>query len=359
MTEVFTNLHLVDYCNKVVNKLYYWYGTYGKSCTTSLYNKKKAQYPSHYTSSRKATYKKHIAAKGNAVDCIGLIKGYMWSSGGDSILSSIGTTTEPKLVYQSNGCADRSANGMFSWAKTQKMDNGAIATMPEIPGLAVRFDGHVGIYIGNGYVVEARGFNYGVVKTSLKSRGWTHWYKLPFITYLKNEDTKPAELGSRDLSKGLKGPDVTDLQNILVYDLNLNLGKFGPKKDGVDGKYGDKTVSAVKTVQGLLGVSKNGIYTTTIHSLLMIYLGDTEEQEENEPEPEKKTMLECTGGSVYIREGNGTEYSINTKTSRGNTFSPVLGKDLSPLVSENNWYPIKINGKICWISGKYVKIVKT
>ena len=67
------------------------------------------------------------------------------------------------------------------------MDWGTIDTLPDIVGLAVRFDGHVGYTVGGGYAVEWRGFAYGCVKTKIKGRGWTHWYKLPFriITTVK------------------------------------------------------------------------------------------------------------------------------------------------------------------------------
>ena len=71
MSEKFTNNHFADYCEKWVGQKY-WYGTCGYKCTTSLYTRKKAQYPSHYTSSREATYKKHIAAKNICSDCVGL-----------------------------------------------------------------------------------------------------------------------------------------------------------------------------------------------------------------------------------------------------------------------------------------------
>ena len=52
------------------------------------------------------------------------------------------------------------------------MDWGTIDTLPDIVGLAVRFDGHVGYTVGGGYAVEWRGFNYGCVKTKIKGRGW-------------------------------------------------------------------------------------------------------------------------------------------------------------------------------------------
>lgn len=75
---------------------------------------------------------------------------------------------------------DTNVGGMKS-ACSQK---GSISNMPEIPGLLV-FMGthHVGIYIGNGYVIEAKGFNYGVVKTVLKNEPWDTWGKLSWINY--------------------------------------------------------------------------------------------------------------------------------------------------------------------------------
>lgn len=43
--------------------------------------------------------------------------------------------------------------------------------------------GHIGVYIGNGEVIEAMGTKYGVVKTQLEGRGWTHWLEVPGIEY--------------------------------------------------------------------------------------------------------------------------------------------------------------------------------
>ena len=61
--------------------------------------------------------------------------------------------------------------------------SGTIDTIPEIPGLAVWCEGHIGVYIGNGEVIEAMGTRYGVVKTRLADRNWTHWLKVEYIDY--------------------------------------------------------------------------------------------------------------------------------------------------------------------------------
>ncbi len=158
-----TNTGLIAYAQAQLGNPY-WYGTFGDKATQDLLNRKAAQYPSHYTNSRMSKYKSQIGQRVH--DCVGLIKGYLWSES---------ATATPKY----NSSQDVSANGMLSVCK----EKGKIATLPEIPGVLVFMSGHVGVYIGGGYVIEARGFNYGVVKTKLSKRPWTHWGKCPWITY--------------------------------------------------------------------------------------------------------------------------------------------------------------------------------
>ena len=124
------------------------------------------------------------------------IKGYFWTNGGENVIGSIGLEKPLfKNSYASNGMPDRSANGMFEYAKSKGMDWGTIDTLPEIPGVAVRYDGHVGIYIGNGLVVEERGFNYGCVITKLTERDWLDWYMIPGIKYETEATIIPVIIG--------------------------------------------------------------------------------------------------------------------------------------------------------------------
>jgi len=59
-----------------------------------------------------------------------------------------------------------------------------ISTVENAPvGAAVWRKGHIGIYVGNGYAIEARGSAYGVVRTKIAKRDWTHWFLLNDITY--------------------------------------------------------------------------------------------------------------------------------------------------------------------------------
>ena len=71
------------------------------------------------------------------------------------------------------------ANNMFYNAS----ESGPIDTIPEIPGLGVWLDGHIGVYIGNGEVIEAAGTGTGVIRTQLARRNFTHWLKIAYIEY--------------------------------------------------------------------------------------------------------------------------------------------------------------------------------
>lgn len=215
----------------------YWYGTCCYECTDNLLARKKAQYPKHYTSSRMARYKQDIDAKKESADCIGLIKGYYWYD-----------DVRGKGVYGLDGRPDTSANGMFNKAK----EFGPIDTMPDIPGLLVRYDGHIGVYIGNGYVVEARGFAYGIVKTRLKDRNWTHWMKCPYIEYDTDIQDAPED-STPMLDMGSEGVSVVKAQERLVYH-GMKLPRFG-----VDGKFGGEMLVAVKMFQALKQLEIDGI----------------------------------------------------------------------------------------------------
>lgn len=359
MTEKFTSQHFVEFCEKF-EKRPYWYGTCVYNCTQSLYERKAKQYPSHYTSSRASKYKKHISAKEVCADCVGMIKGYAWTNGGDGVFEAIGTGKEIKSKYKANNCPDKSANGMFSYAKSQGMDWGTIDTIPEIPGIAVRYDGHVGVYVGNGEVIEERGFAYGCQRTKLKSRKWLHWYKLPWITYDQNISTIERELGDRLLKKGMKGKDVEELQTLLT--------QLGFLNDEIDGDFGAKTEAAVKKFQEANDLNIDGEYGEKTHKIMMEAIGDDEpdfeeddvivETTPKEPVlvPEiKEIKLEVIGDSVRVRAGDSTKYSILTTVKKGSKLIPVLDINNKPIISKNGWYAVERNDQIGWISGKYVQ----
>ena len=150
----------------------YVYGTYGTVLSESMLNAKMEQYPDEVATKEQFIRDTWLGKR--TADCVGLIKGYGWFN-----------TVSQQTEIGSNGMQDLSANGMYDAATVK----GEISTIPETPGLAVWKDGHIGIYIGDGNVVEAYGTERGVIRTALADGGWTHWLEVPCISYNEQEET--------------------------------------------------------------------------------------------------------------------------------------------------------------------------
>lgn len=160
------NTQLVEHCFKLYKEgARYWFGCFCQRASNSLWKVKKQQYPAQYKSSKDKQIKKDIEEGRIVTDCSGLIKGFMM------------TRDNGQIVYTPS--YDLGANGYYNKAP----EKGTIKTMPDIPGLAVWKEGHIGVYVGNGEVIEARGFDYGVQKYKLSDRPYKYWLKVPGLTY--------------------------------------------------------------------------------------------------------------------------------------------------------------------------------
>ena len=375
----FTNEHFTDWCLKMAEKKSpYWYGCCVYKASASKLASKTAQYPDHYGSSRTARYKQDIANKQVVADCVGGCKGYAWTNGGQGVLEAIGTDNTFTNKYASNSCPDQSANGMFSYCKKKGMEWGTINTLPEIVGLALFTDGHIGYYVGGGYAVEWRGFNYGCVKTRVKDRTWKHWAKLPFIDYGEGVAAQPAvdaptaeyTLGSRLLKKGLTGSDVKTLQELLNQ-----LHIVTPALE-VDGDFGSKTDAAVRSFQKKLRLKQDGLYGEDTHKALMGAVADDDEgrkaqEPADEPPVEERpeqpafdqpveekpadkdaapvVTIVCGDGTVNIRVGNGTAFARITAVKNSARFPYIA-------TAANGWHAVLLDSQIGWVSGKYSKV---
>ena len=172
------NLDLAAYAIQAwENNWGYVWGTYGNVLTRTLFDYKKQQYPDG-VGNYADFIESHWLGRRTA-DCIGLIKGYGWLD-----------TESMTIGYATNGMPDYGADQMYQACKnagSRNTDYGDISTMPEVPGLMLWKIGHAGIYIGDGYAIEAMGTRKGVVKTEVGGRGWQGWGKLPYINYLEEK----------------------------------------------------------------------------------------------------------------------------------------------------------------------------
>lgn len=219
----------------------YIYGTFGQILTERLLAEKARVYPERLSEKRVKYAREHYIGK-RTTDCYGLIKRFKWCPGDHP-----GQNETP--IY--NAREDISANQAFERATVK----GKISTMPDIRGICVRYSGHVGVYVGKDragvpWVVEARGFDYGTVKTKLHDRKWTDWFQESGIDYNSPAPVPgpggDCEVNLPVLKKGSKGPEVFAVQSILIQ-------KGVRDQDGkvlvADSSFGGRTDAAVKKFQ--------------------------------------------------------------------------------------------------------------
>ncbi|MBO5891217.1 MAG: peptidoglycan-binding protein [Oscillospiraceae bacterium] len=234
---------LVEYAKAQLGRPY-WNGSFGQAASKEFYEEKKNQYPKKYQ------WEYDPAEAGIKVhDCVGLIKGYMFCKNPED--------TNP--IY--NEDLDMNESMMWNACKTK----GDISTIPDVPGILVFKTGHVGVYIGGGEVIEARGRSYGVVKTRLADRGWTGWGYYPYITYEApkkeepKQEAKPAgtiTLNVPVLKRGMKG-DTVEAMQILLLGHGYKMTS-GDTVYGADGSFGGATERALKKFQADRGLEPDG-----------------------------------------------------------------------------------------------------
>lgn len=174
--SAYTAEGLAKYCEKMLKeKTVYMWGGLMNATTKSFLEYKINQYRSKYKQERINYLLNNWVGKGYASDCVGLIKSYYFGG--------IGSPN-----YFSKG--DLNTAGMYNNAT----ERGSISKMPDQRGIVVYMSGHVGVYVGNGEVIECTygTFGDGVVKTKLSARKWTHYLKVAFIDYGNGAETKPS-----------------------------------------------------------------------------------------------------------------------------------------------------------------------
>ena len=174
-------------------------------------------------------------------------------------------------------------SGLFSWAFKQlggymyhgsntmynsyctakgKLSGGKRSDGKELkPGTAVftgtdANHGHVGLFIGNGVIIEAKGTVAGCVKSKVTESRWTYWGELKGVDYADPTPAPtPEPTGKPTLRRGDKGEYVTLAQTELI-NKGYSCGSFG-----ADGQFGAATEAAVRqfqkdhslTVDGVIG----------------------------------------------------------------------------------------------------------
>ena len=205
--------------------------------------------------------------------------GYIWGTAGEKWTAAkqaeLEKTTDPdransrKYGKQWIGHMVADCSGLFSWAfkqlggymyhgsdtmyrkyctdhgelkKGKRTDNATLK-----PGTAVFvWNGtkysHVGLFVGNGLVIEAMGAKNGVTTTKVTASKWTHWGELKGVDY-SGTQPEPVPETKPTIRRGDKGPYVVECQEDLI-SLGYDLGRWG-----ADGDFGAQTEKAVKQFQ--------------------------------------------------------------------------------------------------------------
>lgn len=238
-TEFTSKLYSIATTKKTV----YAWGMFGSTITKSRVQGKAKQYPYWYTDRKISTIFAPLYGSNPPVwgfDCIGLIKGVLWGWNGDV------NKTYGGAVYASNGVPDLSADAMIGRCNAVSSDMSNIAV-----GEFLWMKGHCGVYIGNSKVVEsAPKWANGVQVTALSARNWLKHGRLPWVEYSDGEVRNVVNIELSVLRKGSKGEQVKTLQRLLnAFGSNLS----------VDGDFGSKTDSALKTYQKSNKLEVDGI----------------------------------------------------------------------------------------------------
>ena len=142
------------------------YSTYG-----TVINKENLEILSERHPEKVGQYKAEIQDNwlgSRTADGVGLIKSYAWYD------------VQSELIKpNTNGISDVTAEEIYNLA-TEK---GKIENIPEVPGIAVYSNEEIGIYIGNGKVIEAKDITQGVAETDISQGEWTEWFYIPNIAY--------------------------------------------------------------------------------------------------------------------------------------------------------------------------------
>lgn len=191
--------YLLEYARAQIGRPY-WCGTFGQVANEWLYNFNKRRLPMYYTATDFPTqYGQKVH------DCIGLIKGAMWCN-----------TPNAAPVYLA--AQDVTVYTMYATC-TNKGKISDSGTLKE--GMLLFNNGfsHVGIYDGNGYVIEAKGHAYGVVRSVYAASNWKYYGECKYFDY--NTDTKPEALTSVR-----RGDKVYLKDSATIYGTNKRFADF-------------------------------------------------------------------------------------------------------------------------------------
>lgn len=301
--------YLLEYARAQIGNPY-WYGTYGQILNSAIWRDNAKRYPKYYSDARKAKARERGDYGKKGHDCSGLIKGARWTY-----------PQKPNMPAKYIASEDMDANTMIKTAS----ESGAIETIPEIAGLAVWKNNHIGIYIGGGKVIEAKGFDYGVVESKLSDTKWTKWGKLSFVDYGEAEKPKPEP--------AIEKPAPADDSSEYIVKKGDTLSKIA--------KMWNTTVKAIADYNGIKNAN-----LIQVGQIIKKPMASSKPAEKPEA-PTSWTGIVITNSlPLNIRSGMGTNFPVVGQLAKGSK-TQIIGAAI------NGWY--KLSDGRGYVSAKFVK----
>lgn len=176
---------------------YYGMGCFGQMSSKKLLTEKRNQYPNYYNWPE-SDFNKWTSDPKQVFDCAGLVKSYIW------------TDENGNIKY--NSSQDYGATGIYG----KCTEKGPLTGIDLKPGYLLfkgndKTKSHVGVYIGNNSIIEAKGHNYGVIESKLND-SWKYYALYYLVDYNDVEPTPeptPAKLEfDKNICNYCKGIDL-------------------------------------------------------------------------------------------------------------------------------------------------------
>ena len=217
----------------------YVFGAWGEECSPS--NRKRRARNSHPTIKSKCQ-----VLTGKRSDCNGCqwypnderVRMYDCRGWTRWLLQQVGLD-----IVNSKGVACQTVTNQYN-ATNNWLKRGPISEMPDC--VCCVFDlkrGHTGMHIGGGVVVDC--------SVNVRISGMSNWTNYAIQKDLYRKEDLPVEIVKPTLRKGDSGDAVEELQT--------RLNELGYDCGTVDGKFGGKTLAAVKTFQREHSLDADGV----------------------------------------------------------------------------------------------------
>jgi peptidoglycan hydrolase-like protein with peptidoglycan-binding domain len=229
--------------------------------------------------------------------------------------------------YVGRVCCD--CSGLISWYTGKVLGSSQLYSQAyaRIPisqwqkfavGTVVWKSGHVGVYLGNGKVAEAKGINYGTVISNINSQAWKYGLTFSWINYdiktpvasdkITYKGINPYPIPTCTIRKGSRGDGAKWVQWELVeagFDLVI------------DGDFGTKSVEALRNFQLSAKLTIDGACGPATRKAL---IGNTTTVSTKKVEEPAKTVVTPT-----INNELKNPYSKPTRTLKNGSNGVTVG----------------------------------